>query len=275
MSTEASSVAREPHDIVVADAWNKLRKHTSARIALGRSGTSLPTKPHLEFQLAHARARDAVHHALDAEAFEESLRSRGLETFLLHSAADGRAMYLQRPDKGRRLDAKSRASLEAFPRPAKPYDVAFVIGDGLSALAIEENAASFLDAVLPTLKDDWHIAPFCIVKEARVAVGDEVGEVLGAKLVVVMIGERPGLSSPDSMGIYMTLSPRVGLTDESRNCISNIRPQGLSYEQAAYKLHYLMREARKRGISGVNLKDEAEALPKVGLESAENFLIES
>ncbi|MFZ2017805.1 MAG: ethanolamine ammonia-lyase subunit EutC [Methyloceanibacter sp.] len=268
-------MARETRDIVVTDPWTKLRQYTDARIALGRSGTSLPTKPHLEFQLAHARARDAVHHELDIPAFAETLRARGFETVLLHSAAESRSMYLQRPDKGRRLDAQSRASLEALPRPAEPHDAVFVIGDGLSALAIEENAASFLDAVLPTLKDDWRIAPLCIVKEARVAVGDEVGEILGAKMVVVMIGERPGLSSPDSMGIYMTLSPRVGLTDESRNCISNIRPQGLSYEQAAYKLHYLMTEARRRGLSGVNLKDEAEALPKAGLASAENFLIES
>lgn len=268
-------MSREKRDIVVADPWTKLRQYTPARIALGRSGTSLPTKPHLEFQLAHARARDAVHHELDVPAFAETLSSRGLETVLLHSAADSRPMYLQRPDKGRRLDAKSLKLLEELPRPSEPYDVVFVIGDGLSALAIEENAAPFLDAVLPTLKDDWHIAPLCVVKEARVAVGDEVGEVLGAKMVVVLIGERPGLSSPDSLGIYMTLSPRVGLTDESRNCISNIRPQGLTYEQAAYKLRYLMTESRRRGISGVNLKDEAEALPKAGPASADNFLIES
>ncbi len=151
-----------------------------------------------------------------------------------------------------------------------------MIGDGLSALAIEENAARFLDAMLPSLRsEDWTIAPLCIVKEARVALGDEVGEVLGAKLVVVLIGERPGLSSPDSMGIYMTLNPRVGLTDELRNCISNIRPQGMSYEHAAYKLHYLMTEARRRGLSGVNLKDEAEALPKAGPATGDNFLIEA
>jgi ethanolamine ammonia-lyase small subunit len=269
-------VARETRDIVVADAWTKLRQYTPARIALGRSGTSLPTKPHLEFQLAHARARDAVHHELDVPRLRDSLQSRGLDTVLLHSAANNRSMYLQRPDKGRRLDADSRARLEERPCAPEPYDVAFVIGDGLSALAIEENAARFLDAMLPSLKgNDWRIAPFCIVKEARVAVGDEVGEVLGAKMVVVMIGERPGLSSPDSMGIYMTLNPRVGLTDESRNCISNIRPQGLGYQEAAYKLNYLMTEARRRGLSGVNLKDEAEALSKAGLASGANFLIDA
>ncbi len=268
-------MARGPRDIVVADPWSKLRDYTSARIALGRAGTSLPTKPHLEFQLAHARARDAVHRELDAEAFAETLRARGLDTLVLHSAAESRPMYLQRPDKGRRLDAASRRRLEELPRPQEPYDVAFVIGDGLSAFAIEENAAPFLDAILPTLKDDWRIAPLSVVKEARVAIGDEIGEVLGAKMVVILIGERPGLSSPDSLGIYMTLGPRAGLTDESRNCISNVRPQGLSYTEAAYKLRYLMTEARRRGISGVNLKDEAEALPKAGPGPAENFLIDS
>jgi ethanolamine ammonia-lyase small subunit len=269
-------VASDKRAIIVGDPWGKLRQYTPARIALGRAGTSLPTKPHLEFQLAHARARDAVHHELDSPALQAELRSRGYETLLLHSSADSRPVYLQRPDKGRRLDADSRAALEKRPKPAKPYDVAFVIGDGLSAMAIEENALSFLDVMLPSLsKSDWHVAPLCIVKEARVAIGDEIGELLGAKLVVVLIGERPGLSSPDSMGIYMTLDPRMGLTDESRNCISNIRPEGLSYEHAAYKLNYLMTEAQRRGLSGVNLKDEGEALPQAGSTSAENFLIES
>jgi ethanolamine ammonia-lyase small subunit len=268
-------VASDKRAIVVGDPWGKLRQYTPARIALGRAGTSLPTKPHLEFQLAHARARAAVHHELDIPALQAELRARGYEMLLLHSSADSRPVYLQRPDKGRRLDAESRATLEKRPKPAKPYDVAFVIGDGLSAMAIEENALSFLDVMLPSLsKNDWHVAPLCIVKEARVAIGDEIGGLLGAKLVVILIGERPGLSSPDSMGIYMTLDPRVGLTDESRNCISNIRPEGLSYEHAAYKLNYLMTEARRRGLSGVNLKDEAEALPQSRSTSAENFLIE-
>ena len=158
---------------------------------------------------------------------------------------------------------------------AEPYDVVFVIGDGLSAMAIEENALPFLDVMLPSLADrNWRVAPLCIVKEARVAIGDEVGALLGARMAVILIGERPGLSSPDSMGIYMTLDPRVGLTDESRNCISNVRPEGLGYEHAAYKLNYLMTEARRRGLSGVNLKDEAEALPQTRSLSAENFLIE-
>ena len=269
-------MSNDKRPVVSIDSWSKLRQYTPARIALGHSGTSLPTKPHLEFQLAHAQARDAVHHALDIPALDETLRSRGHATIVLGSRADSRPTYLQRPDLGRRLNDDSVKLLKSMPAPEKPYDVAFVIGDGLSALAIEENAAKFLDVMLPALAgSDWQVAPLCIVKEARVAIGDEVAENLGAKMVVVLIGERPGLSSPDSMGIYMTLNPRTGLTDESRNCISNVRPAGLSYEHAAHKLSYLMTEARRRGLSGVNLKDEAEALPRVNTGSAENFLIES
>jgi ethanolamine ammonia-lyase small subunit len=263
-----------PKTIVVNNPWSKLRQYTPARIALGRSGTSLPTKPHLEFQLAHARARNAVHHEINIEALEAALQGRGHATLVLHSAAGNRPVYLQRPDKGRRLDDASREALAAAPKSAVPYDVAFVIGDGLSSFAIEENAAAFLDVMTPALTaSNWNIAPLVLVKEARVAVGDEVGELLGASMVVVLIGERPGLSSPDSMGIYMTLNPRVGLTDESRNCISNVRREGLSYEGAAHKLLYLMTEARRRGLSGVQLKDEAEALPSTLTTSGENFLL--
>ena len=258
-------MSNDNRPIVVANPWSKLRQYTPARIALGRSGTSLPTKPHLEFQLAHARARNAVHHELDVTKLKESLEARGLEVVLLHSAADNRPVYLQRPDKGRRLDTDGRATLAARRKPATPYDVVFMIGDGLSALAIEENAAVFLDIMLPKLKEHgWSVAPIVIVKEARVAAGDEVGELLGAQMVVVLIGERPGLSSPDSMGIYLTFGPRVGMTDESRNCISNVRREGLSYAGAAHKLGYLMTEARSRQLSGVNLKDEADAPAAVG-----------
>ena len=262
--------------IVVSNPWGKLRQYTPARIALGRSGTSLPTKPHLEFQLAHARARNAVHHELDTATLQAALEKRGLKFELLHSAAGNRPVYLQRPDKGRRLDDDSRAKLESLARPAAPYDVAFVIGDGLSSFAIEENAAAFLDVMLPKLKEHgWSVAPLVIVKEARVAVGDEVGQILGAQMVVVLIGERPGLSSPDSMGIYLTYSPRVGMTDESRNCISNVRKEGLSYAGAAHKLGYLMTEARARKLSGVNLKDEADAPAEVtGPAQGDNFLID-
>lgn len=268
-------MADDTRPIVVNNPWSKLRQYTPARIALGRSGTSLPTKPHLEFQLAHARARNAVHHELGVAKLQADLQARGLESIVLHSAAGNRPVYLQRPDKGRRLDDTSRELLSQ-PRSGDTYDVVFVIGDGLSALAIEENVAGFLDVLIPALKaSDWRIAPLVVVKEARVAVGDEVGELLGANMVVVLIGERPGLSSPDSMGIYMTLKPRVGLTDESRNCISNVRREGLSYAHAAHKLTYLMTEARKRGLSGVQLKDEAEALPSAVTSTGENFLIDN
>lgn len=265
----------ESKPVVVPNPWSQLRQYTPARIALGRAGTSLPTKPHLEFQLAHARARNAVHHELETAKLETDLKQRGHEARLLHSAAANRPMYLQRPDMGRRLDEKSRAALAEMANEASGYDVVFVIGDGLSSFAIEENAAPFLEAILPPLaQQGWRVAPLIVVREARVAVGDEVGQILGAGMVVVLIGERPGLSSPDSMGIYMTLNPRVGLTDEARNCISNVRREGLDYQGAAHKLFYLMTEARKRGHSGVHLKDEAESAPGVVTGPSKSFLIE-
>lgn len=246
---------------VTVNGWDSLRKYTPARIALGRSGTSLPTAPHLEFQLAHARARKAVHHELDIAGLKRGLEGQGLEVLLAHSAAGGRPEYLQRPDKGRRLDEPSRAALLSRAKDAAAYDVAFVIGDGLSALAVEENAAALVGAVVPKLSEaDWTIAPFVLVKEARVAVADEVGEILKSRIAVILIGERPGLSSPDSLGVYMTYGPRAGLTDEARNCISNVRKEGLSIAGAAFKLIYLMNEARRRKISGVDLKDESDAL---------------
>jgi ethanolamine ammonia-lyase small subunit len=241
---------------VVENPWQALRRFTDARIALGRAGVSQPTEAQLAFQLAHARARDAVHAALDvarlASTFEAGL---GLPCMRLHSAAADRHVYLQRPDLGRRLDAASRAALTAG-----DHDLAIVVADGLSALAIEQNALPYLEALLPRLAlDGWSLAPLAIVEQGRVAVGDEVGQVLGAKSVLVLIGERPGLSSPDSMGLYFTWGPRVGLTDESRNCISNVRPAGLGYADAAARLHYLLAEARRRGLSGVQLKDESDA----------------
>ncbi|MBA2127235.1 ethanolamine ammonia-lyase [Hyphomicrobium methylovorum] len=261
---------------VVSNPWTKLRDYTPARIALGRSGTSLPTKPHLDFQLAHARARKAVHHDLDIETLGKDLAAQGRDVIVAHSAAADRPTYLQRPDKGRMLDEASREALIALPKPAEPYDLAFVIGDGLSALAIEENAARFLATLMPQIeRAGSRVAPIVVVKEARVAVGDEIGEILGAAMVVVLIGERPGLSSPDSLGIYMTLNPRRGLTDEARNCISNVRKEGLSYAGAAHKLWFLMSEARRRNISGVNLKDEAEDLPQAVGHSQKNFLIDT
>lgn len=262
--------------VVVANPWQKLRQYTAARIALGRAGTSLPTAPHLDFQLAHARARNAVHHQLDVAALAATLAQKGLDVVCLHSAAANRPVYLQRPDKGRRLDPASRDLIEKCrPASGENIDIVFVIADGLSALAIEENVVPFLDAMLPRLPAErWRIGPFVIVEEGRVAVGDEIGEVLGAELVVVLIGERPGLSSPDSMGLYLTFKPHVGATDERRNCISNVRREGLSYETAAHKLLYLLTEARKRQLSGVNLKDEAESAPELITPHGTNFLLD-
>lgn len=245
------------------DPWQALRQFTAARIALGHTGVSQLTDTQLDFQLAHARARDAVHQALDTAKLTRTLAQAWPEApspLLLHSAAQDRNVYLQRPDLGRRLDAPSRALLAAQARDGagEPgFDLAIVVADGLSALGINEHAVPLLQALHARLETEtWTLAPVSIVEQGRVAIGDEVGELLGAKIVLVLIGERPGLSSPDSMGLYLTWAPRVGLTDERRNCISNVRPAGLGVEEAASKLHYLLREARKRAMTGVGLKDE-------------------
>lgn len=268
-------------DIIDApDPWHSLRRFTAARIALGHMGVSQPTRAQLDFQLAHARARDAVHQALDADELAASLRAAWPASgapLLLHSAAENRNVYLQRPDLGRKLDAPSRGLLAAGRGDAsdeRPFDLAIVIADGLSALAIAQNVAPLLRALHARLAPkSWALAPPAIVLQGRVAVGDEVAELMGAKMVVVLIGERPGLSSPDSMGIYLTWAPRVGLTDERRNCISNVRPAGLSVENAAHKLHYLMSEARRRQLSGIGLKDETEAAPALADSNRRMFLL--
>jgi len=240
---------------IVDNPWQQLRRFTAARIALGRTGVSQPTSSQLAFQLAHAQARDAVHWALDVARLQQAITEQlQLTNIALHSAAESRQVYLQRPDLGRRLDPASRARLQQG-----DHDLAIVIADGLSAPAIDNNALPFLRALLPRIAaEGWTLAPSVIVEQGRVAVGDEVGEALGARAVLVMIGERPGLSSPDSMGLYLTWAPRTGLTDESRNCISNVRPAGLGHEAAAAKLHYLLAEAFRRRLSGVALKDESD-----------------
>jgi ethanolamine ammonia-lyase small subunit len=269
-----------PDTISTPNPWQALRQLTAARIALGHTGVSQPTSAQLDFQMAHAHARDAVHLALDADALARAIESAWPEAgpcLTLHSAAANRNVYLQRPDLGRRLDAPSHAALAAHGGPTVgelPYDVAFVVADGLSALAVAQNAAPFLHALRARLlAPRWSVAPPAIVLQGRVAVGDEVGELLGAHIVVVLIGERPGLSSPDSMGLYVTWAPRVGLTDESRNCISNVRPAGLGYEDAAGRLHYLLAEARRRQLTGVGLKDETgDTVPLEGNEKR-NFLL--
>lgn len=267
---------------VIPNPWEALRQFTDARIALGRAGVSVPTGAHLAFQLAHAQARDAVHLALDATELASKLDATFTDLpvpcLSLHSAAADRNTYLQRPDLGRRLNQDSRTRLEQLSVNSgeRPYDLALVVVDGLSALAIEQNATPFLNTLRDRLtQEHWSLAPLCIVQQGRVAVGDEVAQLLGARAVVVLIGERPGLSSPDSMGLYLTWMPRVGLTDASRNCISNVRPAGLRYEDAAFKLHYLLFQAKQRQLSGVDLKDETGPDANLAANRSSNFLLPS
>ncbi|WP_285409396.1 ethanolamine ammonia-lyase subunit EutC [Pseudomonas sp. FR229a] len=240
--------------------WLELRRLTPARIALGRTGTSLPTRAQLDFQFAHAQARDAVHLAFDHAEISSQLSERGRETLLLHSAAPDRDSYLQRPDLGRKLNDESAQALRGY-ASAHPggVDLVIVVADGLSALAVHRHTLPFLTRLEEQMSGDgWSVAPVVLVEQGRVAIGDEIGQLLGAKMLVMLIGERPGLSSPDSLGLYFTYAPKVGLTDAYRNCISNVRLEGLSYGMAAHRLLYLMREACRRQLSGVNLKDEAQ-----------------
>ncbi|HEF4761062.1 TPA: ethanolamine ammonia-lyase subunit EutC [Pseudomonas putida] len=263
----------DPHN-----PWQELRRLTPARIALGRTGTSLPTRAQLDFQYAHAQARDAVHLPFDHTALRSQLAERGHESVLLHSAAIDRNSYLQRPDLGRKLSAESAQVLRDY-TSAHPggVDLVIVVADGLSALAVHRHTLPFLARLEEQVREEnWSVAPVVLVEQGRVAVADEIGELLGAKMTVILIGERPGLSSPDSLGLYFTYNPKVGLTDAYRNCISNVRLEGLSYGMAAHRLLYLMREACRRQLSGVNLKDEAQVQTLASDEGGDikgNFLL--
>jgi ethanolamine ammonia-lyase small subunit len=235
--------------------FTRLRDFTPARVGLGRAGSSVPTRELLAFQLAHAHARDAVHAHLDPQAL--ALELSPSKCLMVRSAAPDRSTYLRRPDLGRQLNEES-GRLLSFERG--PFDAAFVIADGLSALAAESHAARMLESILKKLNAlEWNLAPIVIVEQGRVAIGDEVAVCLGAALVVVLIGERPGLTSPDSLGIYLTWNPRPGVTDAGRNCISNIWTEGLSYHAAAHRLLFLMTEARSRKLSGVGLREDRAA----------------
>ena len=237
-----------------------LRRLTPARIALGRTGTSMPTSAQLDFQYAHAQARDAVHLPFDHAGLSTQLAEIGRASVLLHSAAADRNSYLQRPDLGRKLSDPSAQTLRNY-AAANPggVDLIIVVADGLSALAVHRHTLPFLKRLEEqVLAEGWSVSPVMLVEQGRVAVADEIGELMGAKMTVILIGERPGLSSPDSLGLYFTYNPKVGLTDAFRNCISNVRLEGLSYGMAAHRLVYLMREACRRQLSGVNLKDEAQ-----------------
>jgi len=248
---------------VIDQPWSGLRRFTAARIGLGRAGASVPTAAHLAFQQAHAEARDAVHAPLDVDALLAELRDLEEAPLQVQSRAGNRAIYLQRPDLGRRLSEDSAAALAAA--GSIDTDLAFVLADGLSALALQRQALPLFTALRERLlrEGGWTWAPPVVATQARVALGDEVGALLKARCVVVLIGERPGLSAPDSLGVYFSWAPRLGLVDAERNCISNVRPEGLEPTTAAAKLHALLRLARARQLSGVALKDEEDerALP--------------
>jgi ethanolamine ammonia-lyase small subunit len=238
-----------------------LRSLTPARVGLGRSGVSLETHALLDFQRCHAQARDAVHSRLEAAALAALLQEiAGTEILRLHSAAPNRATYLQRPDLGRKLDeASNQLATRVATTHSTSCNLALIIADGLSALAVERHAAPLIKELLPRL-EGWQLAPLCVVEQARVAIGDEIGQAFGAQISIVLIGERPGLSSPDSLGAYITWAPRPGRTDAERNCISNIRAEGLSYSQAAAQLGYYLTEARRRQLTGVALKEQSHVL---------------
>ena len=243
----------------MSDPWQQLRRLTTARIALGRTGGSLPTRELLDFRLAHARARDAVHAPFDAADFADRLRFLSTDVLCLESAATTQTDFLRRPDLGRRLANSSRARLAAL--IPGPCDLVIIISDGLSSLAATEHGPPLLAALVPLVQQSgWTLAPIIVAKHGRVALQDEIGELLHARLSLMLLGERPGLGAADSLGAYFTYAPRTGLTDAARNCVSNIRTEGLPPAEAAQKLFYLMTQSLRRSMSGVELKDDAPSL---------------
>jgi len=244
----------------MTDPWIALRRFTQARIALGRAGHAAPTQALLDFQLAHAQARDAVHFPWDIDRFAEQMRSLGEQALILETLVSSRSEYLRRPDLGRMLADASRGRLDSHRDGAA--DVALIVSNGLSSTAVERHGMALLQAITGAYRArQYRIAPVCLVANGRVALADGIGSALAAKVAVIIVGERPGLSAADSLGIYLTYAPRPGNTDAQRNCVSNIRPpEGLGYEAAAAKLLYLTEEAIRLGLSGVALKDEMPGL---------------
>ena len=248
-----------PPEAVTRDPWTNLSDLTPARLALGRSGPGLPTREVLKLGLAHAQARDAVHAAMDHDTILAGIAALGFEALVVESGAPGRDTYLRRPDLGRRLSVRSRTLLQQ--RPSQATDVAIVVGDGLSAAAMNLNALPLIAALLPRLTaSGFRLAPLVVATQARVALGDEIGALLGARLVIVLIGERPGLSAADSLGAYLTFGPRVGRSDAERNCVSNIRSAGLPPAAAAAKITWLAQRALVLSLTGVALKDDSDLL---------------
>jgi ethanolamine ammonia-lyase small subunit len=263
----ASALAPTPQQastltsISIDDPWQDLKQFTQARIALGRTGSSLTTQAVLDFSCAHAMARDAVHLALDVNSLADQLHEQGLKTLQVHSRATDRHSYLLRPDFGRRLDEASVSFLKDYSRQhhsEQPIDLLLVVGDGLSSMAIAQQAPKLIAEIQLQIPSHWTLGPIVVAQQARVALADEVSELLNARTVAMLIGERPGLSSPDSLGVYLTYNAKVGRTDADRNCISNVRPQGLIFAAAAKKLLWLCEAATRMGCSGVALKDESD-----------------
>lgn len=254
--------------LVTADPWPELTGITPARLALGRAGAALPTAHVLGLALAHARARDAVHASLAEEELVARLRAGGFGSIVAESAAADRATYLRRPDLGRRLSLRSRDALRAY--VALHPDVAIVVGDGLSATAVRENAVPVLFELLPMLRARrYGLSPIVLARQARVALGDEIGELMAARLVIMLVGERPGLSAADSLSAYLTFAPRPGRTDAERNCVSNIRSGGLPPVRAAARIAWLIERAFAISLTGVGLKDDSEgALSSSGARQA-------
>ncbi|WP_432463341.1 ethanolamine ammonia-lyase subunit EutC [Agarivorans sp. QJM3NY_33] len=250
------AVTADGDPLVNQNPWQSLKSYTDARIALGRAGTSLPTQAHLQFQLAHAAARDAVLMPLDYRALANQLEHFELGVFHLKSQADSRSCYLQRPDLGRLLDETSRQHLVDHQHG---YDIVLVVTEGLSSKAITENVQKMLTELLPKITGlGLSVAPIALVEQGRVGAGDDVAQSLGAKMVAILVGERPGLSSPDSLGIYFTYQAYRGIEESKRNCLSNIRDAGMSVKDASHRLEYLISQANQRGYSGVALKDETQ-----------------
>jgi len=239
----------------MTDQWISLRRFTQARIALGRAGHALPTGALLDFQLAHAQARDAVQLPWDIESFAEQVRDSGAEALTLETPVADRGEYLRRPDLGRILTEESRARLRNL--DSAPSDLALIVTNGLSSTAVKRHGIALLQEILGGLRQrHYSVAPVCLVANGRVALLDDIGSALSARMAIIIVGERPGLSSPDSLGIYLSYAPQPGNTDAQRNCISNIRPpEGLGYQEAAAKLLHLVGEAMARRLSGVALKD--------------------
>ena len=267
-------MSNEHESMIIQDPWHSLKQFTPARIALGRAGMSLSTQACLDFQLAHALARDAVNIPLDFAELEQRLHKCGLQTLTLQSQAENQRIYLQRPDLGRLLNASAMISLQNC--PTIQTDAVIVVADGLSSKAIDHHAEPFLSLLVPELLlKGYRLPPICLVKHGRVAIGDVIAEHFAARLCIMMIGERPGLSSPDSMGIYFTYQAKAGLsTDADRNCISNIHKDGLTYQQALTKLLYLVEESEKLQLSGVNLKDQTTDSETNDQQKQLNFLLD-